>query len=30
MLEDAQKQELITLRKDPRSGTYVIEEIREG
>jgi len=29
LLEDAQEQQLITLRKDSRSGTYVIEEIRE-
>jgi uncharacterized protein (TIGR00288 family) len=30
LLEDAQKQELLTLRKDARSGTYVIDEILEG
>ena len=29
LLEDAQEHQLITLKKDPRSGTYVIEEIRE-
>jgi uncharacterized protein (TIGR00288 family) len=27
MLEDAEKHELIKLRKDPRSGTYVIAEV---
>jgi len=27
LLEDAQKHELITLRKDPRSGTYVVDEV---
>ena len=30
LLEDAEKHKLIKLRKDDRSGTYVIEEIREG
>ena len=29
LLEDAEKQKLIKLRKDPRSGTYVIAEILE-
>jgi uncharacterized protein (TIGR00288 family) len=29
LLEDAQAQKLITLRKDPRSGTYVISEVHE-
>ncbi len=28
MLEDAEKHELITLRKDARSGTYVVEDVR--
>ena len=30
LLEDAEKNELVVLRKDPRSGTYVIEELKEG
>ncbi len=29
LLEDARKHEVITLRKDSRSGTYVIEEVLE-
>jgi uncharacterized protein (TIGR00288 family) len=29
LLEDAQKHKLIKLRKDPRSGTYVIDEVLE-
>jgi uncharacterized LabA/DUF88 family protein len=29
LLEDAEKHKLIKLRKDSRSGTYVIEEVRE-
>ena len=29
LLEDAQKHKLISLRKDPRSGTYVVEEVAE-
>ena len=29
LLEDAQKNDLIALRRDARSGTYVIEEIIE-
>ena len=29
LLEDAQKNGLIKLRKDPRSGTYVIEDVHE-
>jgi hypothetical protein len=30
MLEDAEKQGLISLKKDPRSGTYVIAEVLQG
>ncbi len=29
LLEDAQKHKLITLQKDPRSGTYVVDEVAE-
>jgi uncharacterized protein (TIGR00288 family) len=29
LLEDAEKHKLITLAKDPRSGTYVIQEVAE-
>jgi hypothetical protein len=29
LLEDAQKHKLITLQRDARSGTYVIEEVAE-
>jgi uncharacterized protein (TIGR00288 family) len=29
LLEDAQKNQLITLRRDPRSGTYVIAEVHD-
>ncbi len=29
LLEDAQKHKLITLQKDPRSGTYVVVEVAE-
>lgn len=29
LLEDAEKQNLITLREDERSGTYVIEDLRD-
>jgi uncharacterized protein (TIGR00288 family) len=29
LLEDAQKHKIITLRKDPRSGTYVIDQVLE-
>jgi hypothetical protein len=29
LLEDAAKHDLITLRRDPRSGTYVIDEVRD-
>ena len=29
LLEDAQKHKLIKLRKDSRSGTYVIDEVLE-
>jgi hypothetical protein len=29
LLEDAEKQKLIQLRRDPRSGTYVIGEVAE-
>ena len=29
LLEDAQKNKIITLRKDPRSGTYVIDQVLE-
>ena len=27
LLEDAQAKQLITLRRDPKSGTYVIAEV---
>ena len=30
LLEDAQKQGLIRLRRDPRSGTYVVEDVTES
>ena len=30
LLKDAQRHELVSLGKDERSGTYVIEEVREG
>ena len=30
LLEDAQKHKLVVLQKDPRSGTYVIAEIRDS
>jgi len=30
LLEDAQRHKLIELKKDPRSGTYVIEEVSES
>jgi len=29
LLEDAQKQKLIAIHKDARSGTYVIDEVLE-
>ena len=29
LLEDAQKHKLITLQRDPRSGTYVVDEIAD-
>ena len=29
LLEDAQKHKLITLHRDPRSGTYVVDEVAE-
>jgi hypothetical protein len=29
LLEDAAKHKIITLRKDPRSGTYVIDQVLE-